>query len=737
MNRTMPGRKEPPSAAILKALETAPNMYLVLSPELYIITASDAYLQAIETTREAIAGRHIFEAFPDNPDLPDGDGVQNINASLQVVLRTKKPDYMRIQRYDVPDSQNPGKFITRYWDPSHTPVLDEDGNIAYIIQLATNVTDKIMTERALLKSQQERGETLAELLLSNTELRETQHHLNLLNAQLEERVAKRTKELAESEKRYREKFDDEQALNEELAASNEEQVAINEELAVTNEELTEMHQQLRSVNEELEASTSRLKMAIESTRLGTWDFNPVTGELYWSKECRDIYGMPLAMEATFERFSALLHPEDGELVLSRIAASTNPDKRAAYDLSYRIIRYDDQRTRWVKVKGDVYFKGDQAVRFIGTVLDITDIKLAEVESARLGAIIASSDDAIVSKTLESVVTSWNDSAQRMFGWTAEEMIGETIYKIIPDDRQNEEPQIIARLRAGERVEHFETKRLTKDGRLIDVSVTISPIRDSEGHIVGASKIARDITERKQDETRKSDFIGMVSHELKTPLTSLNAILQMAGQKLKDSEDNFLSGAMQKANIQVKRMTAIINGFLNVSRLESAKLLIEKQTFQLDALVEEVIGETKLSVSSHRIGFDNCPPVEVFADRDKISSVISNLLGNAIKYSPKNSQITLKCVADQDKVTVSIRDEGMGIEAGDAKMIFDRYYRVKAIQSNHTSGFGIGLYLSAEIVHLHDGEIWVESQIGVGSTFYFSLPLNRLTDDQKNANFSQP
>jgi len=723
--------KKGPGPELLKALETAPNIYLVLSPDLYIITASDAYLQATETKREVIIGKHIFEAFPDNPDLPDGDdGVQNINASLQTVLRTKKPDYMRVQRYDVPDINNPGKFIPRYWDPSHTPVLDENGEISYIIQLANNVTDKILAEHALVKSQLEQVETMeqmkalnAELLKANIELRETKQDLSLLNSQLEERVARRTQELMESELKIKESYSDQQALNEELAATNEEYAAINEELATTNEELTEIQQQLQEANQDLSFYSSRLRMAIESTELGTWDWNPVTGDLYWSKECRNIYGIPETLDASFELFTELIHPEDRLWVQEHITNSILSDKKARYDLSYRICRYDNREIRWIKVRGDVFFEEEQPVRFIGTVLDITDMKLAEEESAKLAAIIASSEDAIVSKTLESVVTSWNKSAERMFGYTAAEMIGEKIYKIIPEDRQDEEPKILERLKSGDRVEHFETKRLTKDGRLLDVSLSVSAIRDKAGNIIGLSKIARDITERKQNETRKSDFIGMVSHELKTPLTSLSAILQVAGTRLKDTDDPFLSGAMQKANVQVKRMTTMINGFLNVSRLESAKILIDKEIFQLEALVSEVIDETRLTVASHQINFIPCPPVNIMADRDKISSVISNLIGNAVKYSPNGTAIEIKCVIDGDKVVVSVKDNGMGIKPKDIKNIFDRYYRVHSDHSKHISGFGIGLYLSAEIIHLHDGQIWVDSESGKGSTFYFKLPMN--------------
>jgi PAS domain S-box-containing protein len=506
-----------------------------------------------------------------------------------------------------------------------------------------------------------------------------------------------------------------QAINEEMAASNE-------ELTATNEELTVIQQQLEETNQELAASASRLRMAIESTGLGTWEYNPQTGALYWSEECRDVYGIPSEQPATFEAFTEHIHPDDRQWVQHEIQKAIDPAKGSRYDLSYRITRFDNGETRWIKVRGTVSFDRGQATRFIGTVLDMTEMKGAEEKSAKLAAIIASSDDAIISKTLESVITSWNAAAERIFGYPAEEMIGESIYKLIPNDRFDEEPQILARLSSGERVQHFETKRQTKDGRLIDVSLTISPVKDPQGNIIGLSKIARDITEKKLDETRKSDFIGMVSHELKTPLTSLGAIIQVANAKLRNSEDDFIVGAMQKANQQIKRMTAMINGFLNISRLESGKIHIDKQDFDMETLILDVIEEANLTVSTHLIHFECCQPILVSADRDKIGSVISNFVSNAIKYSPKGGDIVVTCTTKDDRVIVSVKDHGMGIKPEDLAKIFDRYYRVEADHTRHISGFGIGLYLSSEIIERHGGSVWAESESGKGSTFYFSLLL---------------
>jgi two-component system sensor histidine kinase VicK len=232
----------------------------------------------------------------------------------------------------------------------------------------------------------------------------------------------------------------------------------------------------------------------------------------------------------------------------------------------------------------------------------------------------------------------------------------------------------------------------------------------------------DINEQKKDEQRKNDFIGMVSHELKTPLTSLTGVLQLADRRLKSNDDTFLASAMEKANVQVKRMSNMINSFLNVSRLESAKLLIDKHEFDLQKLIEEIVKETRLTVSSHTIIFQKLHSIMVHADRDKVNSVLTNLISNAVKYSPEGKTIEIGILVTEDSVHISIKDEGIGLSPEDIDKVFDRYFRVENKHTNLISGFGIGLYLSAEIIHRHNGKIWVESESGKGSTFYFSLPI---------------
>jgi PAS domain S-box-containing protein len=617
-----------------------------------------------------------------------GGSARDTYAEIWETIGSMFKNVMNGETFGFPDFKVPldrnGMLEDCYFDFSYSPIRDEDGNIGGVLVICVETTDKVHA-MAGFKSMNEELESLNE-------------------------------ELA--------------ASNEEHIAINEELAAVNEELAVTNEELVETQTRLQTANSVLYEREISLRDAFDDVARSERLFRSIAVNIPNSvvivvdKDHKYVIveGDLMDKLGYDRRNYEGKHPTElGQDQTARYLASKPLyDKMFGgekFSLERRSATGQDFLVHMVPLKNE----NNEVYAGLIMALDITEIKKAEERSAKLAAIVDSSDDAIISKTLESVITSWNGGAERLFGYKAEEIIGETIYKLIPKDRQDEEPQILSRLKTGERLSHFETKRLTKDGRLIDVSITVSPVKDLTGNIIGLSKIARDITERKLDETRKNDFIGMASHELKTPLTSLTAILQVAHGRLKNSDDSFLAGAVEKANIQVKRMTAMINGFLNISRLEAGKILIEKQTFDLDQLLHELLDETKLIVSTHHFSFIGSQPVEIVADRDKITSVISNLVSNSVKYSPRGNMIQIELQVGDDDVIVGVKDEGMGIKPQDLEKIFDRYYRVENTDTRHISGFGIGLYLSAEIIMRHNGKIWAESEAGKGSTFYFSLP----------------
>jgi two-component system sensor histidine kinase VicK len=232
----------------------------------------------------------------------------------------------------------------------------------------------------------------------------------------------------------------------------------------------------------------------------------------------------------------------------------------------------------------------------------------------------------------------------------------------------------------------------------------------------------DITEFKKDEIRKNDFIGIVSHELKTPLTSLTGYIQMCQLGAASGDYQLTNSLLAKADKQLRKMNNLINDFLNVSIFDAGKISLNKKVFHLDELAKEIIEEAQMIVKTHEFYFKPCEPVKIFADRDKISSVISNLVNNATKYSPNGSTIDVACTVDEKMAMISVKDQGIGIKPEDAKRLFERFYRVESSDMGNISGFGIGLYLSAEIVSRHEGEINVESEPGKGSTFYFKIRL---------------
>ena len=538
---------------------------------------------------------------------------------------------------------------------------------------------------------------------------------------------------------------DRKRFEEELHGLNEELVAANEELSATNEELLQI--QLL-----LETSEQRLRSVVAAA--------PFPIGVYTGREMRIL----MANEAILDVWGKG-HDVIGKTyheILPELAGSSIYQQLDAVFSTGEAFSARNQRVD-ILVNGRLtpfYFNynftplRDSSGKIYGvmnTAAEITDLILAkqqvEQSEENLSAMIAQAPVAMCILTgPEHVITVANDLMVELWGKPQADVMNKPVFDALPDARGQGLEDVMKNVYVtGETFYANELPvSLIRHGQpdVVYQNFVYQAYRDSKGDITGVFAITIDVTESvlarktieqtkrqleeelkisKELQRQKDDFIGMASHELKTPLTSLTALLQVAAQKLRNSEDTFLRSAMQKSNIQAKRMTSMINGFLNVSRLEAGKLQIEKSEFDVDELIAEILEETKLTVNDHKFVYAGCGHVKIYADQDKIASVISNLVGNAVKYSPKGKQVEVICAVREHELTIQVRDEGMGIKAEDIVNIFDRYYRVRSEHTRQIAGFGIGLYLSAEIVRRHDGRIWAESEPGQGSTFYFSLP----------------
>jgi signal transduction histidine kinase len=232
----------------------------------------------------------------------------------------------------------------------------------------------------------------------------------------------------------------------------------------------------------------------------------------------------------------------------------------------------------------------------------------------------------------------------------------------------------------------------------------------------------DITDRKQIEIQKDDFIGIVSHELKTPLTSIKAFSQLLEKHLNRVEDTRGSYFLSKMTEQMERLTQLMASFVNVYKIQGGRLALHKKYFQIDDLIGSIVSDFQFTTQSYRITNNSLSKTKVYADRERIAQVLVNLISNAIKYSPNADKVVITSLKDTDKVTISVQDFGLGIPIQEQTKIFERFFRVKAKREMDISGLGLGLYISYEIVSQHKGKIWVESTEGKGSTFSFSLPV---------------
>jgi two-component system sensor histidine kinase VicK len=622
------------------------------APKFTIVTSNDAHKAVTNLIGRDISGKSVWEIF--DPNEAGGDGAILLENALTESQLTNKTVLMPPFRYDMgsPDGK---KMVEKWWQLEIMPVGGDGSTPDYLLTTTNEITEQVLREKEKERVQQELENLLAvrtsglvssekkyrglveqspiaiALLIGNELVIDAANHQMLRiwdstewqesePGNLQELIGKKlTEAFPDIDTRLLEilyivfstgtsnHFETTYSLGPDIGRDESYARVLlspvfNEEGEVSAIILSAMDvtEQVRS-RKEMEHAYEQLKLSKLAAQMGTFDLDLKAGTMEWDERCRELFGISHHDEVTYENdFLKGLHPDDRDRIQAVISELfDNKISNGNYDVEYRTISSHDKKVRWVRAKGKVYFDSDDiAVRFIGSVLDITD--------------------------------------------------------------------------------------------------------------------------QKYEQQLRNDFIAMASHELKTPLTSLLAYIQVLERQAKKNLEK--PGLLQQAAKQAHKMVKMINGFLNLSRLESGKLQLNYTEVHMLSLIEGVVSETKLTQQDAMMHISVAPSILVYADREKLEHVLVNLLTNAIKYSNPGQPITINCYADSSQMTLSVSDTGIGIDKRDHDRLFDRFYRIEKPDTKYVAGFGIGLYLSQEIVLLHKGKIWVESEPNKGSTFSFCIPL---------------
>ena len=393
----------------------------------------------------------------------------------------------------------------------------------------------------------------------------------------------------------------------------------------------------------------------------------------------------------------------------------------------------------------IYSSRGELLGAVNVIVDITNRKRIEETRGQLAAIVESSDDAIIGKTLDGTIVSWNRGAEEIYGYSPGEAVGQPISILLPPERADELPSIMERLRRGERIDHYETKRQRKDGTVIDVSVTISPIRTDTGELIGASAVARNITDRKRIEEErarllareraalaeaerahrvKDQFLAMVSHDLRTPIQAILgwAHLLRTGRIAPQGQADALQIIERNAKAQAK----LIGDLLDMSRMVAGKVRLDRHPVDVTSVIAAAIDTVRPSADAKGVQIQTQLDPEagpLYGDADRLQQVVLNLLSNAVKFTPQGGRVQVRVVRVNSHVEIAVSDTGEGIEANFLPHVFELFRQAESDDVKPRGGLGLGLAIVRHLVELHGGQVRVESPgRGQGTTFTVRLPV---------------
>lgn len=663
MSITLPG--------LLEVFSHLPHATAVYDREDLNIAFVNKAMLAIWERTDNLVGRTLGEVFP-----------EYVSQGFEGILRKVWLTGETYAAQEVPANiMIEGVLTPRFFDFEYRAIHDETGKTTAILHTAVEVSDRMQAWKVLSE-----------------------------------------KEVSEA------------AFNEELNASNEELLQTNKLLNVSLQNTQELNESLRLAYAQILESEDRLNLAIQSANIGAWRLDVSNSDVRWDARTRELYGFTEGEVVAYDDVLRYTHPSDRSLVDEAVNKALDPELRAEYDVKFRTVDQTGKLLKWIHAKGKAYFDTKNLPAFFsGIVLDITETmlaqdrteafhKLIQQKERKLQLIVDSAKVGTYTFNLKTREIQLNDHSRKLFGFPENELLTEdspieqTLGEYIP-------MAIAAMEMAIQENKPYDYSYQIRDRR----SGAVKWLR-SVGNAAGVSSpdmfygVIIDITAQKNEEQRKTDFLGIASHELRSPLTALTGYLQILEYKASFMSPERMVSIVHKAEKQTARMRNLIDGFLNISNIEDKTLSLRLEHIDLTSILKDVETTFRDTVFSHQFFFDRPKtPLSMYADRNKIEQVIVNFMNNAVKYTPAGTRVTVSVVYTEKAITVRVTDEGSGISADEQVKLFDKYYRVDKQANQNISGFGIGLYISKEIVQLHGGNIGVDSASGEGASFWFTIP----------------
>jgi two-component system CheB/CheR fusion protein len=518
---------------------------------------------------------------------------------------------------------------------------------------------------------------------------------------------------------------------EELKASNEELQAMNEELRSAAEELETSKEELQSINEELRTVNQELKVKVEETTLASNNLQNLInsvdiGTIFLDRSFRVALFTPPA------RMLFNLIPNDIGRPLSDITnkldyADVIADAEMVLDKLHTIEREvlaSDKRLFMMRVL-PYRTEEDRINGVVITFFDITERKRSEnslrQSEERFRAIVSQTAAGISQTDLHGKFILLNKKFCDILGYDEKELSHKTIWDVTHKEDIDMSKELYERIHSQGIPFDTDLRLICKDRSMRWVNVSVSAIRNQKGTVESAVAVYQDITERKALEKQKDEFIGIASHELRTPVTSIKAYGEILQEKFERMNLNENAALMQKLNVQVDRLSYLIRDLLDTTKIAEGKLQLQAENINLNHLIAERVEEMQRISEKHQLMFHPNGEVIVTADKERVGQVLTNIIANAIRYSPDGGRVIIKTELDKKYVKVTVTDQGIGISNEIRHKIFDRFFRANN-KVEASPGMGLGLYISAGIIQQHGGVIAVDSEPGKGSSFYFTLPL---------------